>query len=169
MDKHILLLKQTKHHVIRTAVWLATNPGPRLIALLATVDANEVCMKSILRCGSTDYEQNQSATAATTFPADDGTLPRRRFPMVEAALQTAEKQLRGRVNFWLTDPNAFNAMIAPANRTVKHRSYSFRLLSSCEAHVVETLCLQADSFPEQGFLVVSFFVSDGSTCTCLRI
>ena len=169
MDKHVLELKQTKHHVIRTAIWLATKPGPRLVALLATADANEVCMKTILRAGSTDYEQNQSATAATAVPAHDGTLPRRRFPMVEAALQTAERQLRGRVNFWLTDPDAFNAMTAPANRTVKQRSYAFRLLSSCEAHVVETLCVQAESFPEKGFLVGSVFVSVEANCRCLRV
>ena len=79
--------------------------------------------------------------------------------MVEHALKTAENMLKKKVQFWATDPTVWNSIIAPGNRSLKLRSYAFRLLSGCEAHCVESLCVEADTFPAKGFLV-EFFVME---------
>ena len=152
-------LEQCKHSVVKAGMILATRPAVLLIVTLVAVDINEKLMRSILGHGSKDYEFEQDANLARACSANEATS--RQFPMVEAALATAEKTAISSCQFWLNDPTVWDMLIKGSQRTVKQRCHTYRLISSVEAQIDANLYRESKTFPTKSFLA--------SHLCCLRL
>lgn len=154
-DEYLAKLKDCKHAVIKAAIFWAKKAGSRLLMMLAILECNETLIKSILHHGSDEYEFEQEAFAASIASSPDQGMARRSYAMVELATLSAESVCKRKYSKFLHDDHVWNNLVSPHNRNAELRCYGFRLISSAEGHLEETLIKEGRCFPAKGFLANS--------------
>ena len=126
-----------------------------MLFTLVSLDIHEGCMKAILFAGSVEFEFEQEyfqADRDASVSDLDATAKARSFPMLEVAMQTAEKRAVTKVNVFLFHNEVWNVMIPSGSRTAKLRCVGYRLLSGTQGHIEESLVRKGTTFPALGFL-----------------
>lgn len=142
--------QENDHHRRQALEWLASRPLGRALLVRQCMEPLRRLVHSYLYIGSSVWETEQAAALAAALqnqaePSD------RRFVLVECAQQGLEHKFSADCSMLLQVAGLWNDLIPAADQTLAMRGLAFRMLSSAEALVYETIGMQHKTAPVKLF------------------